>query len=113
MVSGLTNGVSYSFSVTALNVAGESAVSSVAATPYTVADAPVDVVSVGGLGGVSVSWSAPVFDGGTPLMGYRVVMVDSGSGDAVLVDELVDSQTLSKALTGLGVDHGWSLRLMR
>ena len=72
-VTGLTNGTAYTFTVTADNEAGTSAVSapSAAVTARTVPDAPTVVLATSSEDGQSVvSWTAPSFDGGAPITGY-------------------------------------------
>jgi hypothetical protein len=66
VVSGLTNGTAYTFSVIATNSAGASAPSqaSNSATPTTVPDVPTDVSVTDGNAQVTVSWSPPISDGG-------------------------------------------------
>lgn len=99
-VSGLTNGVSYTFTVTAINIAGQSTATSTAATPFTVPDAVTELSGTAGHGTVSATWNAPVNDGGTPVTGYRIVMVDQAT-NTVLVDELAGADIHSKTVNGL------------
>ena len=73
-VTGLVNGTGYAFRVAAVNAIGtgpESEASNVV-VPATVPGPPTGVVAVGGDAEVSVSWVAPVSDGGSPLTGYVV-----------------------------------------
>ena len=74
VVTGLTNGVGYTFSVTATNSVGASVASSPSnvAIPATVPDAPTGVVAVGGNTNATISWSAPANDGGAPITLYTV-----------------------------------------
>jgi hypothetical protein len=79
-VTGLTNGTSYTFTVTAQNTEGPSglsdpsaaAVPTAAAAPITVPGSPTKVTAVTGDGEVVVSWGAPVEDGGSTVTGYTV-----------------------------------------
>ena len=73
-VGGLTNGVAYTFTVTATNAAGNSAPSAPSApvTPATVPTAPTSVSGVSGDQQVVVSWTAPSSDGGDAITGYTV-----------------------------------------
>ena len=70
-VHSLRNGQRYLFRVAAVNLAGRSAVTTAAATPFTTPDPPSDVRAVGGRSPV-VSWRPSVNDGGRPVTGYVV-----------------------------------------
>ncbi len=74
IVTGLTNGTSYTFTVIATNLVGTSTASdaSSAVTPATVPDVPRSVAGAGGNGQVVVSWDAPVSNGGSAIIGYTV-----------------------------------------
>jgi alpha-tubulin suppressor-like RCC1 family protein len=78
-VSGLTNGDSYTFTVTATNGVGTGPSSSPSSpvTPATVPDAPQGVSAVPGVNSAAVSWSAPASDGGSPITSYTVTAADS------------------------------------
>jgi len=80
LVVGLTNGTPYRFRVTATNAigAGASATSSVAATPVTTSSAPTNVVAVSGNGQVSLTWVAPVSNGGASITSYLVELSRDG-----------------------------------
>ena len=80
LVVGLTNGTPYQFRVTATNMigAGASATSSVSATPVTTSSAPTNLVSVSGNGQVSLSWVAPVSNGGASITSYVVELSRDG-----------------------------------
>ena len=79
-VTGLTNGTSYTFTVTAQNTEGPSGLSDASAAvaptaaeaPITVPGSPTKVTAVTGDGEVVVSWDAPVEDGGSTVTGYTV-----------------------------------------
>ena len=74
-VTGLTNGVVYTFTVTATNSLGTGlpSVASAAVTPRTRPDAPVNVTAVASNASALISWGAPPFDGGSPVRAYDVV----------------------------------------
>ena len=78
-VTGLTNGDSYTFTVTATNGVGTGAASgaSNAVTPATVPGAPTGVSAVAGQGQASVSFTAPASNGGSAITGYTVTATDA------------------------------------
>ena len=78
-VSGLTNGTSYTFSVTAHNSIGNgSAGSSGSATPSTVPGTPSSVTGVIGDRAVTISWTAPSSNG-SAITGYSVTASPGGA----------------------------------
>ncbi len=95
-VSGLTNGTSYTFTVTAINAVGTgpSSVPSAAVTPRAVPGAPTAVVAAAGNASAVVSWSAPSSNGGSPITGYAVT---SSPGSKTCTT----TGTLSCTVTGL------------
>lgn len=77
-VTGLTNGVSYVFSVTATNSAGTgppSAASGVVIPNPSKPGPPTSLSVTPGNGQLTVTWAPPASDGGSPITGY-VVDVD-------------------------------------
>ena len=80
VVTGLTNGTAYTFTVHATNGIGDSAESaaSTAVTPLSVPGAPAIASVTPGDGQVSVSFSAPASDGGSPITSYTVTSSPGG-----------------------------------
>lgn len=77
VVPGLTNGLEYSFTVAAVNEAGTSGQSAasrpvVVSADVTVPGAPTVGSAVAGNGRATVSWTAPISDGRSPVTGYVV-----------------------------------------
>ena len=73
LVSGLSNGTSYSFKVTATNVIGEGPASSSSnATPYTTPGAPTIGTVTPGNTAVVVNWTTPANNGGSTIDYYNV-----------------------------------------
>lgn len=73
-IDNLTNGTAYTFTVAAKNAAGKGPDSAESAkvTPATKPNAPTNVTATPGEGDAVVSWTAPAFDGGSPVTGYTV-----------------------------------------
>jgi hypothetical protein len=83
----LTNGTTYYYTVAAVNSVGTSPQSNEAsATPVavqaTVPSAPQSLAAVAGNSSVSLSWSAPASDGGSPVTGYNVYRGTSAGGES-------------------------------
>ena len=75
IITGLTNGVTYTIRVTADNSVGSSQPAVVTATPgatTTVPGAPINVRVVEGDGELDVRWSPPSDDGGLPITEYNL-----------------------------------------
>ena len=72
IVTGLTNGTSYTFTVRVKNMAGSNTSDpSNIATPATVPSAPTGVTPTAGDGSVSLSWTAPDSNGGASITNYK------------------------------------------
>ncbi len=74
VVTGLTNGTAYTFTVAATNTAGTGTASTAsnAVTPATVPGQPLNVTATAGNASASVTWTAPTSDGGSPVTGYVI-----------------------------------------
>ena len=70
-VYGLTNGVTYTLGVSAVNSRGEGPTVNATARPLRAPSSPIDLVSATGDGTVTLSWSPPLSDGGG-ILGYRI-----------------------------------------
>ena len=100
-ITGLTNGHSYSFTVTAHNPAGEGAQSgSVSSTPYTVPNAPTGLTAVAGNTQVSLNWTAPAVIGGRAIDYYTiyqggVALTGHPTGLTAIITGLTNGQSYS------------------
>ena len=81
VVDGLTNGTGYRFRVAAVNTQGAGPRSDLTpvTTPRTVPDAPTIVSATFADRSATVEWTAPDIDGGAPITGYEVQLLD-GTG---------------------------------
>ena len=97
-ISGLSNGVAYTFTVTALNAVGSSPSSSPssAVTPSTVPSAPRSVLASRLDASASVSWTAPASNGGSAISSYTV----TSSPGALTCSTLSTSCTVSGLTNG-------------
>lgn len=111
-VTGLTNGTTYYFVVTATNPGGESSASNqVSATPMTVPAAPTNVAAVAGNGQATVSFDVPADNGGNAITGYEVRsmpgdLIATGTSSPIVVTELTNGTSYSFTVTatnGVGV----------
>jgi outer membrane protein OmpA-like peptidoglycan-associated protein len=85
-ISGLTNGVAYTFTATATNGAGTSTVSTnVTSTPVTVPGAPSWKLTRTDLGGIGVVVTAPGSTGGSTLRRLVVTVTGGGVKQTVVV----------------------------
>ena len=99
-LTGLANGTSYLFRVSAANAVGESPFTApVAGIPASTPTAPQSISALAGNGEVTLAWTAPSSAGGSPVLRYVVERYDTGSSSWVIVDNNVTA--LSLLVTGL------------
>lgn len=84
VITGLTNGTSYSVRLRAVTAAvpgGGAASTPASGTPATTAAAPTITSSTAGLGSVSLGFTAPSSTGGLPIQNYEFRYKTTGTGD--------------------------------
>ena len=111
-VTSLTNGVTYTFKVRAVNNSGDGPASTAAtATPMPVPAAPTGLKAIGGNGQVTLSWDDP---NDTGITGYQY-STDGGTNYTAFaltdIDD-INENTFGYTVTGLtnGVTHTLALR---
>jgi titin len=109
-VTGLTNGTSYTFRVSAINIVGTGTVSTVstAVTPRTVPGSPTSVSGIAGDAQVSLVWSVPVSDGGSVITDY---VVEFNDGDSWTMFADGTSTSASATVTGLTNGQAYAFRV--
>ncbi|MDA9116446.1 fibronectin type III domain-containing protein [Planktomarina temperata] len=106
VITGLTNGTSYSIKLRAVNSAGNGAESAaVTSTPATTSDAPTALVATAGDGQVSVAFTAPSNDGGAAITDYQYELDDSGTWTSA------STATSPVVITGLTNGTAYSIKL--
>ncbi len=89
VISGLTAGTTYTLAVAARNTLGAGIATTAEATTFDVPSTPTAVAATTSGTTASVSFTAPEFDGDTPITGYKVfdgvTQVATGSGSPISV----------------------------
>lgn len=100
-ITGLTNGTTYQVAVRAVNAIGAGAPSAtVPGVPSAVPGAPMAVAAVAAGGRVTVSWSAPVSNGGTAIDSYTASAYAQAAGGTTPIATCTTA-SLTCDITGL------------
>ena len=98
-VTGLTNGIAYTFTVVATNALGNSPTASVGpVTPRTIPNAPTNVTATEGNTQAIVNWTASTNNGGSAITSYTVT---SSPGNFQATTTNVSTTTVTATVTGL------------
>jgi len=111
-VTGLTNGVAYSFRVAAVNDAGQGSFSEAtsAVTPRSLPSYPLNLQAVAGNASATLTWALPSSDGGSSILDYVV----QSSRDGVTTWQTFNdglSTTRTAVVTGLTNGTTYSFRV--
>lgn len=103
----VTNGVDYTYTVTARSSAGESPMSApVTAQPMSgqvvVPAAPASFAAVGGVEASNLTWTLPPNDGGAPITAYRVYRGTTPGGEMAYRDVSAPAATFSDTDVSIG-----------
>jgi len=83
--SAVANGLTYFYEVSAVNAVGEGPKSTEAsATPATTPTMPRSLAAAASPNEVTLTWAAPVSDGGSPITGYKVYRATSAGAETLL-----------------------------
>src|SRR2546421_200467 len=105
---GLTNGVTYYYQVSAVNAAGEGPRSNEASAtptaPATPPGAPQGLSATAGDATVTLTWSPPSSNGGSPITNYRIYR-GTASGSETLITTIGNLLTYSDGAVSNGVTY--------
>ena len=102
-VRGLTNGTTYYFTVEAVDASQESSGPSneASATPATLPGPPTDLSAKPANTAITLSWTAPASDGGSPVIGYNVYQGTTSGGESSTPINFGNVTSTSFTVTGL------------
>jgi Ca2+-binding RTX toxin-like protein len=115
VVNGLTNGTSYRFQVQGVNAVGAGPFSALsnAVTPAapTAPGAPTIGTATAGNASATVRWTPPASDGGSPLTGYQVRVVNAATSAQVGALRSAGPAAANLVVTGLTNGTGYQFQV--
>jgi titin len=115
VIYGLTNGVSYTFTVVAKNSIGDSNPSSAssAIVPVAVPDAPSIISVTTSVGSATVNWTAPASNGGSAIISYSILYTTSNVTTTVpYTANIAVSSSNTTTISGLLAGSSYSFRVI-
>jgi hypothetical protein len=109
-VTGLENGRTYAFSVAAFNSIGTGTRASASATPATVPDAPGMISAAASGSKVTITWSAPAWDGGADVTAYKVIYGNASAPDGQTME--IPATAMSAEVSGLQYGVVYSFKVV-
>ena len=111
--TGLTNGVSYKFKISAINSVGTSTVSNPETTsiPITVTGVVTNIAGAAGDTQIVLTWDAPSDIGGSAITGYKIEMETGGTGgyNVLVADTTSTATTYTKTDLTNGVSYKFKI----
>jgi N-acetylmuramoyl-L-alanine amidase len=102
-ITGLQNGTTYVFTVTAINADGQDSLTTNAVSPYTVPSAPTGVTATPAGSSAVVTWTA-ANNGGRPIVAYRITPYVNGQALAPVTFAQTNTTEVVGGLTN-GVNY--------
>jgi len=102
-ITGLQNGTTYTFTVTAINADGQDSLTTNPVSPYTLPSAPTGVSAMPANGSAVVKWTA-ANNGGRPIVTYRITPYVNGQAQASVAFAQTNTTEVVGGLTN-GVNY--------
>jgi len=117
VINGLINGSPYTFKVNSVNTNGNSVnYVSISATPFTTPGVPVNILLSSTDTTGTISWQAPISDGGSSILGYKIYdssgnIYDTSGNVVADTGSIYTTNTNTYTITGLTVSQTYTFNL--
>jgi titin len=117
VINGLINGSPYTFKVNSVNTNGNSVnYVSISATPFTTPGVPVNILLSSTDTTGTISWQAPISDGGSSILGYKIYdssgSIYDTSGNVVTdTGSIYTTNANTYTITGLTINQTYTFNL--